>query len=338
MGFELKKYIWFFLMSVVFCGGEVRGQESLEAPSGITAPPVEEMRFVKSDQPGMILGLLEFPAYSFYLGAPDINGVAYVPNFSPRLGTNLRWKDFGISLSFGLPLPPEEIERRGQSEQSNFVITRYWRNFGLDLYFQSYRGFYLSNPLTEIDLHKPDRYPQLPDAAITNYGVNFYKSLDAEKYSMSASFDLEEIQLQGGGSWIVTGFFNHLEMSLGNVFVRGSDPDSTQTIPNLNAGIFNTLGGGLGYGHTLLWREWFVTAQGIGGAGLQMQRINLEGEGVAETWSPALKANLNISMGRNRNGWVYGGKILVDSLMAEVQGTHVYSSLVNGHLFFGSRF
>ena len=295
-------------------------------------------RFAKSSRMGMLLGLVEFPAYSFYLGAPDINGVAYVPNFNPRLGTLLRWKDYGLSLTIGLPLPPEEIERRGNSKQTSFLLTKYWRQYGLDLYYQDYRGFYLSNPITELDLHKPDRFPQLPDAQVTNYGVNFYQALDRTSYSLSAAFDLEEIQLENGGSWIWTGFYNHLEMSLGSVFIRGSDPNSVQSLPKLQRGAFETLGAGFGYGYTWLWRSWFLSAQGVGALGLQMQKISQELEGNAESLSPAVKANVNISIGQNRDDLVYGGKVLVDSLISNVRGLQVYSSLVNGLLFFGKRF
>ena len=243
-------------------------------PGLALAEPDEPEIFAPVEKSGLALGILELPIYSFYLGAPDIHGVAYVPNFSPRLGTLLRWRDFGIVLTLGLPPPPEEMERRGPSDQLNFVITKYWRESGFDLYFQNYRGFYLSNPQTELDLHKPDRYPQLPDAEITNYGLNYYRILNPRRFSLSAAFEQSEYQLESGGSWIVSGFYNHLQMSLGKKFILGSDANAVKELPSFHGGNFDTLGLGVGYGYTWVMDGFFITGRGILGVGLQRQQVD----------------------------------------------------------------
>ncbi len=294
--------------------------------------------FATPETSGLVLGLLEFPAYSFYLGAPDVNGVAYVPNFSPRLGAQVRWKSLGLSLSFGLPLPPEEVERRGQSAQSSLVFSKHWRHSGVDIYRQAYRGFYVSSPITELDLHKPSRYPQLPDAEIKNEGINYYYAFESDKFSLSAAFNQMEFQFINGGSWIFSAFYNHLQMALGQKFIKGSDPDSLQSPPDLTDGRFDTVGAGGGYGYFWTNRKYFAAGQLVAALGIQQQQFHLNVGGDEKTLSPALKGNLNIAAGVNKEDWVYGGRLLVDSLTSNMRGLQVYSSLVNGYLFWGSRF
>lgn len=288
--------------------------------------------------PGLIRGLIEFPVYSFYLGAPRINGVAYVPNFSPRLGLHTSWKEYGLTFSIALPLPKEEIERRGNSDQFNLVLNRYWRRYGLDLYYQSYRGFYVASPFTELNVQKPSRYPQLPDAHVINSGFNWYQVLHPERYSLSASFAQNEIQLVSGGSWLLTGFFNHLQMKSGEAFIAGSDPNSMQTRPELQSGTFQTVGAGGGYGHTWIKEKAFLTVQGISGAGAQIQQID-ELNGQRENRiSLAFKLNANAAIGYTKQSYVIGGKVLADALVSNVKNTQIFSTLVNGQVFFGARF
>lgn len=290
-------------------------------------------------EPGFVRGFVEFPVYSFYLGSPDINGVAFVPNFSPRVGANVSWKNLGVSLSVALPLPPEEIERRGKTDQFNLLLSKYWRAHGMDLYFQNYRGFYISNPIGELNLNKPDRNPQLPDAEITNYGLNYYYVLSPENYSLMAAFSQMEFQNQSGGSFILTVFYNHLEMSRGQKFIPGSDPDSLQAIPSIESGIFDSAGAGGGYGYTFVREGYFLTVQGIIGLGAQNQKIgDVQSLATGYNFNAALKANANAAIGYNRENSTYGAKVLVDTLLSDVRGTQVYSTLVNGIVFYGHRF
>jgi hypothetical protein len=301
-------------------------------------PVGDEPFFSPVVEVGLLRGLVEFPVYSFYLGSPDIYGVAYVPNFSPRVGAQLQWKDFGLTLTLALPIPKEEIDRRGQTDQLSFIFSRYWRQHGLDVYLQSYRGFYVASPLAEFRIHKPERNPQLPDAEITNVGLNYYQVLDPEHYSLMAAFNQMEMQLRSGGSALWTAFYNHLQMSRGQKFIKGTEPDALQEAPKLESGAFETLGLGWGYGYTWVISPIYVTVQGIAGAGAQYQNIDDEGGAIAEVTTAALKLNGNAAVGSNYKSYTFGEKILVDTLLSDIHGTHVYSTLLNGLLFFGARF
>lgn len=287
---------------------------------------------------GMARGLLEFPVYSFYLGSPDVNGVAYVPNFSPRLGLSLSWKTVSLKGSVALPLPQNEIDRRGNSEQLSLILNRYWRQYGITAYFQRYKGFYVSSPLTELDFHKPDRYPQLPDATIFNYGMNFYYVIEPEHYSLAAAFNQTEFQAFTGGSWLLTIFYNHLNLDRGNRFVAGSDPNSLQSLPNLESSALDTLGGGFGYGHTWVQERRFIALQALLGAGPQLQKIGESNGDLLREISPAAKVNFIGSAGYNLKTFSYGVELVIDSLFSNVKGVQVSSSLVLGQIFFGGRF
>lgn len=302
--------------------------------------PVQEEApiFKDIEKPWTVQGVFELPFYSFYLGAPAIHGQAYVPNFAPRLGPRIGYKDFGGIVTFGLPIPASEKHRRGDSTYTNFILNSYWRQNAFDFYFQRFRGFYVSSPFTELSVHKPDVYPQLPDATVLNAGFNWYHVMSPNHYSLKAVFDLSEFQLKSGGSWIYNPYYTHLEMFLGNKFIPGSDVNALTQMPNLSSGRFDTLGCTVGYGYSYVELPFFATGQLAWGPGLQLQRFRRDDGDDHKVLNLAAKLNVNLATGWNHKDYVAGLKVLVDSLWARVQDTQVSSSLISIQLFAGTRF
>lgn len=306
--------------------------------SDFSKDKILEPIFKEVDRPWMVQGLLEFPFYSFYLGAPAVHGVAYLPNFAPRMGPRILYKDIGATITLGLPIPANEKHRRGDSTHTGLVLSSYWRRNAMDLFYHRFRGFYVSSPFTELSFNKAERYPQLPDARVTTYGINWYYVQDPSRYSLRAAFDLDEFQLKSGGSWIYNPFYNHLEMSVGNEFVPGVGSEAIVQLPNLASGRMDTFGVAVGYGYTYIYHHFFATAQGAIGPGFQWQRIHRNDGNDTEVTTYAAKLNVNLSLGWNYDDYVGGFKTLLDTLWAEVSDTQVYSSLINVQFFLGHRF
>lgn len=292
------------------------------------ASPFEEIK-----KPGSVRTYLEFPQYSFYLGAPNINGGSYQPNSSFRFGATVMWKGIGIGSAISLPMPQEEIDRRGKSDQFNAFLSRYWRNYGVLAYYQGYRGFYISNPLTEIDTHKPDKYPQLPDAEVKNYGLILMHVLDESFYSLKASFSQKEIQNHEGGSFLMTAFYNHLDLSMGNKFIRGTDPDSQQSLPDVRSATLDTAGAGGGYGHTWIFNKNFLTAQALVSLGIQKQSISTVNDQESRL-APAAKFNGSLSAGHRFENSVLGLQGLADTMYSSTQNTEIYSTMLSGFIYY----
>ncbi len=294
--------------------------------------------FKESAHPWRVLGILDFPFYSFYLGAPAVHGVAYVPNFAPRLGPRILYRDIGATITMALPVPDNEKRRRGDSTHTGISFNSYWRRNAMDLYYHRFRGFYVSSPFTELSFNKPERYPLLPDARATTYGINWYFVSSPARYSLRAAFDLHEFQLKSGGSWIYNPYYNHLQISVGNEFIPGIGSESLVALPNLASGRMDTAGMAVGYGYTYIYNHYFATAQGAIGPGLQYQRIQRTDGNDTEVVSFSAKVNVNLSTGWNNEKYVGGMKVLVDTIWAQVSDTQVYSSLINVQFFLGYRF
>lgn len=312
--------------------------EEQSVPFDKAAKEAVEEIFEKFEGPLRVQGLFEAPFYSFYLGAPAIQGVAYVPTFAFRLGPRILWKEVGITATFALPIPEAELRRRGSSEMTEVLLNSYWRQNAIDLYYLRIRGFHVTGPWRELSVHKAERYPQLPEANVTNTGFNWYYVYNPENYSLKAAFDQTEFQTKSGGSWLISPFYNHFELSLGTRFIGGIGDNSITGIPILASGRFDTVGASVGYGYTYIYDRFFASALIATGPGLEYQQIGRSGDSDINEFSLAVKINFNMSMGWNGKEYVGGVKFLLDSLSSNVSGTEVASNLVSGQFFFGARF
>lgn len=295
-------------------------------------------RFESFAQRWTLLALGEAPFYSFYLGQPDIQGSAFLPNFHPRLGPSVRYQSLGVTLTLPLPIPAEEEKRRGETDATSLILTPFGRKLGFDIYYQRYRGFYEDQLFNELASDKPERFAQLPDARVENYGINAYYLLSPERYSLAAAFTQSEFQKLGGGSWIIAPFYNHLKINTGDKFVLSSDSTGAQSGPNIKSVVLNTLGAGYGYGHTWVKNRRYLVLQGVLGAGVQYQETGKENSGVVSSFNLALKFNANASAGYNFSGWLTGVRLLADAIQSDDNGVALASSLLSLQAFVGTRF
>ena len=287
--------------------------------------------------PYMIETLGEFPIYSFYLGAPSVNGVAYLPHAYPKIGPRIFMHGIGVAATLPVDLTHDD-DLRGHTEQSSFIISPFRRSFGFDFYYQSFKGLYEDNPITELNAKKPARYPLLPDATVRNFGINSYFALNSKDYSLAAAFVQTEFQTVSGGSWLIEPFYNNVEINTGTTFVASSDPTLPQTKPDLQWAHMITYGLALGYGHAWISGKFYFSLLGGLGAGYQSIDVTRADGTTFSTNCAALKGNFNGSMGFNLQNYVIGIKGLLDSLATSVNKTTITSSFANAQFYLGARF
>ena len=299
--------------------------------------PTPEQNEVLDERDIIIGAVVELPMYSFYLGSPDLYGKAYVPNFSPRVGPRLVYKKIGLRAGFALPLPDKEERRRGKSDQNNFILSFYWKKFAFDFYYQFFKGFYVSSPLIELDLHKPDRFSQLPEAVSKHWGFNWYYNVSASQFSLGSAFDQTEANMQAGDALVIIPFYRYWRIDLGDRIIKGSDADSLDQIPNLSDGEFHTLGASIAYSKMWTHRRTYFSMLGGVGPAFQEQSYT-EKCNDKERVTIAGKFNLNLSAGMKQKEYMMGSTLILDTIYSQVSNNEVYSTLLSLELFLSRRF
>ena len=332
----------FFASLLVVLTLQVWAQEKIEPVSEPVIGSAEEVpvfldAFEIFPEKWTSVGFVDVPFYSFYLGTPRVDGVAFLPNFNPDLGISLGYKAW--TLKFIEPfhvLPDYEVSRRGNSTKQEFILGISWHQYAMDMYYQYYKGFYLSTPLTGLRDGQPARYAQLPDTQVHNAGFNGYYVLNPKRYSIGAAFSHDEFQFKSGGSVLFSGYFNRLNMNPGLDFIPGTSAGA-KLRPQISDGVFWSVGAAAGYGYTYSYQRFYVTGQALLGFGPQYQELN-DKSGAYTRWNAQMKINAAIAIGINRRYDFAGLQTLLDSIYAQVDNGQLASSLVSAVFFYGRRF
>lgn len=305
-----------------------------------TVPEHNSSFFEEIKSPWIVKPYLELPTYSLYLGPPDIKGYALVPNFAVRFGAVVGWRQSSVTAAFSLPIPQEELDRRGDSEQENIAIHANWFGWNFDLYSQSYKGLYAGNPINEVSLNKASRYTQFPDASVRSIGLNIYYVFQNAQYDISSAFDQVKIPILDGGSWFLMPFVNHLELDMGSKVVPGTEVDAITTRPEVNHLKLTSLGGTLGYGRTWLLErsESYFSIQSAIGPAIQIQSRAAANSPAESSTGLSGKWNFRVSWAKNNQQHTWGLKIFTDTLYSRLGELDIYSTVMTGQIFYGWRF
>ncbi len=277
------------------------------------------------------------PFYTFYLGAPKVDGVAFLPNFNPELGVSLGYKGFILKTTQPFQvLPDYESSRRGESNKQEYILSISLHRFAIDLYSQYYRGFYISTPVTSLLGGQPEKYAQLPDTQVHNAGINVYFAFHPESYSMAAAFAHTEFQFKSGGSALAHMYINRLDLNPGSQFIAGTAPGANVK-PDIYAGTFWSTGAAGGYGHTFSFKRYFITGQGMLGLGPQYQKLS-DKDGSYDRLNIQMKINATLALGMNRRFDYAGIQAMLDSIYGQIRDGQLASSLVSTFLYYGRRF
>lgn len=138
---------------------------------------------------------------AFRMQDPDgEKNTEFKPNNASSLGLGFYLFDLGLEVVFPLPLPQERETTFGKTSSTDLQLNILGRNWGADLVYQRYKGFYLSNPDTPVAPGMA--YPQRPDIVTENLGVNGFYVFNAHRFSFRSSFTFADRQLRSSGdSW-----------------------------------------------------------------------------------------------------------------------------------------
>lgn len=134
----------------------------------------------------------------------------FKPNNSSSLGLGFYLFDLGLEVVFPLPLPQEREDTYGKTRATDLQLNILGRNWGADVVYQRYKGFYLSNP--DVPVPPGAAYPQRPDIVTENLGINGFYVFNARRFSFRSAFTFADRQLRSSGGFLVAGTFNLFEI------------------------------------------------------------------------------------------------------------------------------
>jgi Domain of unknown function (DUF4421) len=185
------------------------------------------------------------------------NKLTYKPNNSIGLGFGVYIFEIGAELTFAVPINAERESLFGKTRATDLQLNLLGKRWGLDLFYQNYKGFYVDDPNGNIVAGAP--YPQRPDLRTNNFGVNGIYFFN-KRFSLRSAYNFSERQRKSAGSFSLTGTLNFFEVQGDSALY------SKKYEPIFGAGTafsrmdMNTFSVSPGYSHTLVFKNLFVNA------------------------------------------------------------------------------
>jgi len=306
---------------------------SCHALAATTTPDDEVSPYWQEFDSDWVIGLATaMPSYDLTLMSADAEStVDYEPNINFVTSLSIAYR--GLQVSIGVDaIEADESEVYGSSEHQDYQVRLYRNHFNYEFFYQAYQGFY-----TERSGHTPYLRPDIQTQRI---GLNVIYLHRPERYSMSAAFGQTQQQLRSGGSWAVYGSLNQQKISadesLVPSFLRGTDSGVAVMEP-FSGGTFLTGGLGGGYGHTLSWGHFYISAMGL--LGLELQRLDTQwGDESQQSWELGDSFLFKTSLGYSGSRHGLGMDLHMDTFGINLTEGEAELHSFGGGIFYRVRF
>jgi hypothetical protein len=127
--------------------------------------------------------------------------ITFKPNNSYSFGLGMYLFEFGFELAFAIPLEEKTISRYGESKARDIQFNLLGKKWGLDAYYQKYKGFYVTDSRVNVPGNEP--YPQRPDIVTQNIGLTGNYVFNNQRFSFRAAYNFSEQQVFSKGSLLM---------------------------------------------------------------------------------------------------------------------------------------
>jgi hypothetical protein len=232
--------------------------------------------------------------------------MVYRPNVNVRIGIAGFWRWFGLGLSIDNPFYKTDREAYGKTTAIDLRVNAFGRAVAGELFFQKYKGFYISSPA------RPDgTHYIIPDMQTLSIGIAGYWIYNAKRFSIRAAFIQNERQKKSAGSLVVRPAFLYYRITSGHGIIPPEIVNEHQiAAANLiTSSKIYTLGLSPGYVYTFVFlKNFYLTAAVFPGIAAQVTSFRNE-INVYDNFEFIFQLSGRFALGYNSDKWFLGGSV-----------------------------
>lgn len=253
--------IHFVLLLCLFAGYEALSQEEVQA-TGVASEHSDSIRseyITQFPDHFFLYPVLKQRSLNFELSKRDRSSVlTYKPNKSYHLGLGAYVFELGVELAFAIPLQEKSIDRFGESRARDLALNVLAKRWGVDAFYQRYRGFYI----VDKDLQPaPDEpYPQRPDIGTRNFGATVHYVFNNHKFSFRSAYNFAERQLVSKGSFLLFGALGTFRVAADSSIVTHARETAFGNGVDFTHLRYTTFSVAPGYTYNLIRNNFFLNA------------------------------------------------------------------------------
>lgn len=265
------------------------------------------------------------------------NGLlTFKPNNAFSFGLGMYLFEFGFELTFAVPLEQKSIDRYGKSKARDVQFNLLGKKWGVDAFYQKYRGFYVIDSKVDVPGNEP--FPQRPDIVTQNVGLTGSYIFNNQRFSFRSAYNFSERQMFSKGSLLVFSSLSSFKL----------DADSSI----LNDAQRVTFGDGLaftdlrftsfsiapGYTYSLVFKSFFLNGTlAVGPAHNWIKYDTEDGNGKSETTLNSFVA-ARIAIGYNGERLFGGVSFLMQGSNVKFDDTRFSNNNASFKILIGYRF
>ena len=196
------------LLLMIFCAANAWAQDAEVIEDGEQTPVTEDKDSVRRyyiktfPEDFFVYPVLKQRGLNFELSKPDrASLLTYKPNNTFSLGVGAYIFEVGVELAFAIPLKEKSIEKFGESEARDLQLNVLTKRWGVDAFYQRYRGFYIVDDENLPMASEP--FPQRSDIGTKNFGFTWHYVFNHQKFSFRSAYNYSERQLYSKGSFLL---------------------------------------------------------------------------------------------------------------------------------------
>lgn len=252
---------YFALVIFIACSISVTGQKKLKVSAPFSSYDSNRAYYIRPYPDKFFLWpVLKLRRLQFTLqDNPGHNKkLIYRSNKPYSLGIGMYLFEVVLELTAAIPLNARSEELYGESHARDVQLNLFGKQWGVDLVYQRYEQFYITDPDKEIAAGTP--YPQRPDILTRNLGISGSYFFNHRKFSFRSSYNYADRQLRSAGSFMLLGTVAGFKVEGDSAIIGDSYSADFSNDADILKFKSSTYSIAPGYTYTLVHKGFFINA------------------------------------------------------------------------------
>lgn len=235
----------------------------------------------------------------------DEKRIEYRPNTSPSIG--LGFNILRVGLSFSVRMPPgifNTRDRLGDTDFSDYQLSLFVKHFLVDMIYQDFSGFYMSNTAEWEDELQFNDFPLREDMSIRRAALSGIYLFDLERLTLRV-YNNSRKQLRGAGSFLVMSSLEHFRIDSDHGLVPQGFQKYYAEDARLAQGQFTGLSFMPGYSHNFIVGNFYLNLTVAAGPDIQFREYHTPSSSHAN-WQLQGKINIRGAVGYDNDDFFAG--------------------------------
>jgi hypothetical protein len=233
-------------------------QNDLAVSSPETNPDsIRDLYIKKFPNHFFLYPLIRQRSLSFELEKRDrTETLTYRPNNTYSLGVGFYVFELGFELGFAVPIDEKKTATYGKSRSRDWQFNAYGKKWGLDAFYQKYKGFYISDKVNPVAANAA--FPQRSDIVSRNFGITGNYVFNDEKFSFRSIYNFSERQLFSAGSFLAFAAINSFKLSADSSIIDTKQEVIFGKNVSFKDLSYTSISIAPGYTYSLIFKNFFI--------------------------------------------------------------------------------